>query len=298
MADLDSVICGMTVPAGSSIVAQKHADHPSSLGLACVAGLLFSAADPVKADPSAITVLTADAAVLEATTAGADQDHKFLDGLMSEAVDSGANAAETAASATTGAVAGTGSSTGSGSGATDAGQQVRPLDDTGDVIGIGVAAEKAVPGGTAKAAKAATTAVTELVDKAEAVAGSAAPEARPLGLYFKEDVREEAKKGGGAAVAQRQAIARLKAAAGAADGGVNDTKPLGFYFGLNANEKDQAGLTVGGKDDSQGVAAGIKQKAAAQLAERGGEVRRFSLARRASFRRSFRRASRMLLGSS
>jgi hypothetical protein len=165
------------------------------------------------------------------------------------------------------------------------------LDDAGDVIGIGFV--KTVTAGTKKSA---TTAATALVDKAEAVAGSAAPEAKPLGLYFKQDVREEAKKLGGGAVAQRQAIARLRAA-GTVDGVVNETKPLGFYFGLNANEKDQAGLTAGGKDDSQGVAAGIAKKAAAQLVERGGEVRLFSRARRSS-RRSSRRRSRMLLGSS
>lgn len=76
-------------------------------------------------------------------------------------------------------------------------------------------------------------------------------------------------------------------AAGGEGAAVNETKPLGFYFGLNANEKDQAGLTVGGKDDSQGVAAGIAQKAVAaqQLAEQGGDVRLFSLARRLLWRR-------------
>ncbi len=137
---------------------------------------------------------------------------------------------------------------------------------------------------SSKGTTAGITAATALVDRAEAVAGSAAPEAKPLGLYFKEDVKEEAKKTRGSTVARRQAIARLRAAgaAGGEGAAANETKPLGFYFGLNANEKDQAGLTVGGKDDSQGVAAGIAQKAVAaqQLAEQGGDVRLFSLARR------------------
>ena len=160
----------------------------------------------------------------------------------------------------------------------------------GGVMGQGeggkIAATKAGAGGTS--VKAATAAATALVDKAEAVAGSAAPEAKPLGLYFKEDVKEETRKGGNA-VAHRQAIARLRAAGAAGEGAANETKPLGFYFGLDANEKDQAGLTIGGKDDSQGVAAGIAQKAAAQLAEQGGGVRLFSLARRLHWRSSWRR---------
>ena len=153
----------------------------------------------------------------------------------------------------------------------------------------GVARTSSSSSSSAKAAG--TTAAAALVDRAEAVAGSAAPEAKPLGLYFKGDVKEEAKKRG-STVARRQAIARLRTAGAAGEGAANETKPLGFYFGLNANEKDQAGLTVGGKDDSQGVAAGIAQKAVAaqQLAEQGGDVRLFSLARRLLWR-PFRRRS-------
>ncbi len=41
---------------------------------------------------------------------------------------------------------------------------------------------------SAKGTTAGLTAATALVDRAEAVAGSAAPEAKPLGLYFIEDV--------------------------------------------------------------------------------------------------------------
>ena len=222
---------------------------------------------------------SADAAATGAVGVGAAETHNFLDGMMGEAVDAGTAVAATGALAATSA----GSGSGSAAAATDITQQVGALDDVGDVIGIGFA-KKTVAEGTGKAAKASSaTAATALVDKAEAVAGSAAPEAKPLGLYFRNDVREEAKKTGGGAVAQRQAIARLRAA-GVADGIVNETKPLGFYFGLNANEKDQAGLTAGGKDDSQGVAAGIAQKAAAQLAEHQGEVRLFSRARRSARR--------------
>ena len=93
-----------------------------------------------------------------------------------------------------------------------------------------------------------------------------------------------------AACAQDADMASPAPSGGGSAGGegaaANETKPLGFYFGLNANEKDQAGLTVGGKDDSQGVAAGIAQKAVAaqQLAEQGGDVRLFSLARRLLWR--------------